>query len=447
MCRARDCGSSPFCAVVSSCSFAGVSPWFPTWPSRLGATFSHQAQPPRAPPRHPGLCSPPGVSPRPRGRWHSLLSASPRPPVLCSDLRAPRVVVSPHVRLRGLHDERLLDDQTVISEHRSRVCFPARLCWGPRTAPRFWHSSTTAATPPSARVWGARAKEEGPEGPRHALPRVLPLWSRRRCLTPEPRPGRASRELVRKATPGSPLEVPSRAGDTGRCLVGEARPRVSWGDQAPVLPDPARPKPKHNQREVQGLGLSWELLPRASAGTAQQESSIQRKARCSAAASEPLSRVQERWGARSPGPRHPRRAPTLHAGQSQDSSLRPACDTGGPRAGVPHPGRSPRPHCTGLEWIDAFTALTGSQGARNRAWWHEVFRCRSRVRERGRFGFSLGRALSRRDWPGRAVGCAEGPCPWLGTAPCHRGEGSRSSRSADTSEPARPCPRHFSRRI
>ena len=71
--------SVPF---VSSCSFAGVSPLVPTWPSRLGV-ISHQAQLPRGPSRQPGLCSPPGVSPRPRGCWDSLLSASPRPPVLC----------------------------------------------------------------------------------------------------------------------------------------------------------------------------------------------------------------------------------------------------------------------------------------------------------------------------------------------------------------------------
>ena len=204
--------------------------------------------------------------------------------------------MSPHVRLRGLHDERLLDDQTVISEHKSRVCFPARLCWGPRTAPGFWHSSTTAAAPPSAHVWGARAKEKGPEGPRHALPRVLPLWSHRRCLPPEPRVGRVSRELVRGATPGASLEVPSRAGDTGRSLAGEARPHVSWGNRAPVLQDPAQPKPNTANKKRKAWGLYWELLPRASAGTAQRESSVQRKARCSAAASEPFSLVQERWG-------------------------------------------------------------------------------------------------------------------------------------------------------
>ena len=36
-------------------------------------------------------------------------------------------------------------------------------------------------------------------------------------------------------------------------------------------------------------------------------------------------------------------------------------------------------------------------------------------------------AFPQRDWPGRAVGRAEGLHLWSGTAPCPRGEGSLSS--------------------
>ncbi|XP_055251939.1 uncharacterized protein LOC129536829 [Moschus berezovskii] len=101
----------------SSCSFAAVSPLaphmaFPPWGDPL-----RQARLPRVPSHHTGPCSLPGVSPAPHGCLGSQFSVS-RPqasrskyvPVLCSDLRAPPVTVSPHVHLRGLRDERLLDD-------------------------------------------------------------------------------------------------------------------------------------------------------------------------------------------------------------------------------------------------------------------------------------------------------------------------------------------------
>lgn len=167
----------------------------------------------------------------------------------------------PHVCLRGLCAERLPDNQTVISEHKSRVCFPARLCWGPRTAPRFWDSSSTATIPDSARVWGAQAKEKGPEGPRRKLPGVLSLWSHWRRLTPEPRAGPGSQELVRNATPGTSLGFPSRAGDAGRSLVREARPHMAWATK-PVCCQTQHSQSQNTASERrQAWGLCWELLP------------------------------------------------------------------------------------------------------------------------------------------------------------------------------------------
>ena len=114
---------------------------------------------------------------------------------------------------------------------------------GPRTAPRFWDSSTIAAIPDSARVWGAQAKEEGPEGPGRKLPGVLSLWSHRRRLTPEPRAGPVSQELVRNATPGTSLGFPSRAGDAGRSPVWEARPHMAWATK------PVRCQTQHSQSQ------------------------------------------------------------------------------------------------------------------------------------------------------------------------------------------------------
>lgn len=160
-------------------------------------------------------------------------------------------------------------------------------------------------------------------------------------------------------------------------------------------------------------------------------------------------------------PGTPRRAPTLHMGQSQDGSLRPTSlrPAGRPRAGVPHPGRSARPPWAGFGWIDAFTVLTGSQGARNGAWYREVFRRRSRVPERGGFAFPsegrfpLRRVLSRREtgreglWDtlrARVSGPAQPLVPGVrGLCPPSAG----SSPSANTSEPSRSSPRCSFRRI
>lgn len=114
-------------------------------------------------------------------------------------------------------------------------------------------------------------------------------------------------------------------------------------------------------------------------------------------------------GTRKPGPRHPTGgALTLHTGQSQDGSLRPTSlhRAGGPRMDVLHRGRSACPPRAGLVWVDAFTALTGSQGPRNGAWCREVFRRRSREHERGRVAFSL-----RRRFPAeRLAGKGSGTC-------------------------------------
>ena len=157
---------------------------FPPWGGLLP---SRPASSGPLPPHWPSF--PAWSEPGPPGCLGPLFSASrPRPPVLsvslgqapvlCSDLRASLVMVSPRVCLRGLRDERLLDDQTVISEHKSHVGFPARLCWGPRAAPRFWDSSTTATIPPShvCRVHGPRKKARGTQvrAARSPVPVVSP---------------------------------------------------------------------------------------------------------------------------------------------------------------------------------------------------------------------------------------------------------------------------------
>lgn len=203
-------------------------------------------------------------------------------------------MVSPRVRLRGLRDECLLDDQTIISEQKSRVDFPARLCWGPRTAPRFWDSSTTATIPPNhvCRVHGPREKARGTQvrAARSPVP-VESLEMLNSRATSWPRlPGACEKRHTRDV-PG----VPSRAGDAGRSLVGEAGPHMPWATK-PVCCKTQHGQNENTRTKKPRLRPDWELLPpapllarsRRKTGVQHEDGAPRR--------GEPFSLAQDRWG-------------------------------------------------------------------------------------------------------------------------------------------------------
>lgn len=114
--------------------------------------FSRQPQLPCGPSRRTGLHSTPGVclasfclrlSP---GLPSSALSSG-QAPVLCHGGRAPQGTASPHAHMRGLRDERLLNDRTVISGLEARAVFLPNCVGRPRTAPGSRDSQHVAVLP------------------------------------------------------------------------------------------------------------------------------------------------------------------------------------------------------------------------------------------------------------------------------------------------------------
>ena len=71
---------------------------------------------------------------------------------------------------------------------------------------------------------GCTGQGKRPEGPRCELPGVLSLGSHWRCLTPEPRVGPVSQELVRNATPGTSLGFPPGRGTQVGPWLGKQDP-------------------------------------------------------------------------------------------------------------------------------------------------------------------------------------------------------------------------------
>lgn len=176
----------PFlCHLLHPVALLGSHPWLPHGLPALGWSAPDQAWLPQGPSHHTGLrCPLPGVSPPPTAAW------APCSLRLGPGLRSPCVLGSGTCSVLALtsglcHGEPpcvsvwpcvlnvCFSDQTVISEHKSHVSFPARLCLGPRTAPRFWDSSSTATIPDSACV-GCTGQKKSPEGQRAAA-RVYPV--------------------------------------------------------------------------------------------------------------------------------------------------------------------------------------------------------------------------------------------------------------------------------
>ena len=269
---------------------------------------------------------------------------------------------------------------------------------------------------------GCTGQGKRPEGPRCELPGVLSLWSHWRCLTPEPRVGPVSQELVRNATPGTSLGFPPGRGTQVGPWLGK-QDLTCPGQPSPCAARPSTAKMRTRGRRSHACGLTGSCCHRHRCwhGAAGKQACSTKTVLRGAASRSHWRRTG--GGSRNPGPRHPPASADLAhrpvSGQQPQAyfsepcrrssggcvALREECPsalgrswvdrclrcahwlTGGPRAGVPHPARSARPPWAGLGLIDAVASLTGSQGTRNGAWCLEVFGRRSRVRETGGLAF------------------------------------------------------------